>query len=287
MALNHFVATMFFTGEGVGWSESHSLELEQAFIDHDAAMVQLRDLANRRALLLGRQCYISGLRVSARGVTGDSVPEEVNLRASKLAKDFGLQGGLVPDCTQPDVALLVRFGAFLPGRQKNLYMRGIWDQIEEEGGKYTSNIFFDALIKNYLEPLTDAASPWGWWGRQGERAEFRVMGYSSTPEATVTVNLGEDAFTEQEIGKRHVVRFSGVNVKSPLNGQQVVVPTGPRTIELAKPLGLAAFHTKGRMYRNTNGHISYRRFTIRKIVTRETGAPFFRSAGRQPARPRA
>lgn len=277
-------ATLFFEGRGRGWTESYWRPGAPG--DHDAQVDITMALAAHRAQLLGRECWIKAYRISTEGTGPDALLKYVELR-HKGKKTTGPDGiaALAPQAAQPDVGLLVRCSNIGRTKHKYIFLRGIWDVVENEHGKYTPTPEWNPLFQKYAEHLE--ANEWGWYG-VGSKIKSRLVSATRDAKDQVTFVFVDDMVAADQVGKRTRVRISGVNNgKSELNRTHVVEVLDRKTLKTEYTTSCPTHVVGGFGATQVMQFIDIKHVDDQKIVTRECGAPLLESPGRQKARRRA
>jgi len=269
--------TMIFNGRSHGWTESYTLDM--ASLNYVDAMNQLKDLADDRWPLLGKQTAITGLRISRMDRKNDGFT-------------MNYQRGPTQGCDndEPDACLVVQCHDQNFQRHKTTFLRGIPDDIDIQFGVFVSApCNFEELFNNFVVQLRGIAGQWGWWGRPltgPVRAD--LQGYATVAGKVGTITFLTPLFAGQPPNAKVLVTFGGVNTpaKSTLNGQQVCIVDSDTTCHLAIPLAAFPWTHGGHGLFVPSEHVGIRGVTISRIGTRRVGAPLLASRGRQRARGR-
>lgn len=271
-------ATFFFEGRIKGWTESYYRPglNNSHFVHYEEAYA----LAVKRAQLLGVESEIKAIRISTEGLIGDALLRYVNLKAQPTKTTPAGNAATPPRGTaQPDVALLLRCHDALGQHHKYVYLRGIWDQIENQNGLYTPNADWVAVLDQYIGALV--GGQWGWMGvtaRNIERLQSAVTDENSLVQFTFQGNI----FAGVPLGQRRQIRISGVNDgRSSLNRVHTVQILSATTCRTEFSTAIPATVKGGKGVLNTLGLIDIAGADAQKIVTRECGAPLLESPGRR------
>lgn len=267
-------ATLFFQVNSFGWTESFFwLTTSNNLVVQSAA---LNVIAQKRAVLLGSQAFIKAQRVSV---------EYDDLGAKRVGDSFlsynRYNGSGTPGADDPDTAVLVTARNLVAQRRRNMFLRGIWDDVNGAGGFYLPTIagWQTAYNSWMVAMLTQAAG----WMASDRRGEFNLVTYTMSPTSgTVNVQLEGTPFLAPN-DARQEVRFSGVNNKSALNGMKLVDPVDVDNCNLVKPLALLPYSFGGKMIAYLNHFEQFSTIDAQKIVTRRAGAPLLQSRGRRRA----
>jgi hypothetical protein len=272
-------ATLFFQTGSFGWTESFLWD-GQTTNDLNPHMASLQILAQKRAALLGAQSFIKAERVSFETdlaglpVNGDSV-----LVYSRY------NGASTPQSDDPDARVLVTMRNLVAAKRRNMFLGGIWDDVNGLGGFYLPGTpGWQTAFNSWSAAML--ARQIGWWS-YGRVAEANVSGYIDDPDSgIVIVTLDDGIFGAGPYSKQRV-RIAGVNVRSPLNGSWVGTPTAVASFQLDKPLALLPYVAGGTLRTYARVFEAAASIDGQKIVTRRAGAPLLQSRGRRRAQIRA
>lgn len=268
--------TLVFEMRQKGWTESwykyfgDGLSLNLAF---GSALA----LSDWRFPLLGAQGRIKAIRLSDEAVKNDALLRYVDIKPP----------GHWPNCDEPDASVLVRCADAAYKRYKHVYLRGLWDDVDIEGGRLVAAGpgDYDLKLGAYCQHLKEAQ--WGWMGiNKAAKVKANITGYTSDDEGRVVFTLDSQVFDALQVKTRQVVRISGLNnpYGSPLNGDVVVYVTAQAACYTVDPRGVLPFRSNGVMTRNPKEFIQVQNADVQKICTRRVGPPLLESVGRQKAR---
>jgi hypothetical protein len=271
-------ATLFFQQGSFGWTESFFWSV--ASNDLNAQMASLQIIAQKRAAILGTQAFVKAERVSFE-TDQDGLPVSGD---SFLAYTRYL-GQTFNGSDDADAAVLVTMRDVTAHRRRNMYLRGIWDDVNGAGGFYLPGITgWQSGFNNWAAAML--ARQVGWMPST-VIARGAVANYTVDPvTGYVTVVCDGDPFAAT-VGKKQEVRFTGVNVRSPLNGMQLVTPFNATSCNLEKPLALLPYVGGGTVAVYGHSFNVVSTIDAQKIVTRRAGAPLLQSRGRRRPRVRA
>lgn len=280
--------SIFFQQDGKGWSESFLYKglSEDLGVHAD----WLRDVITFRRKLMGENTKIHAYRVSfetdAAGnpVVGDSLLRYVDR--------VGMSGQTSEDA---NTALLITQRNSTRKQRRNVFMRGIWDSIVENGGVY--NVTLPAWVAVY-EPWISAMRQGrtgvkeggaGWVHRSASTADRAVTGYTFTDDTRCVLTFAPAlVFAGQVKSGRQHVRVTGVNVASPLNGDLLVdVDIDGVHMTTVKPIAAKPFVSPGKVRFYEQGFTEALDYDGQKIVERRVGAPLLEQRGRSKAKPKA
>jgi hypothetical protein len=272
--------TLFFEATTWGWSESYWYNSGTG--THVSTMGELKKLATARAQLLGNGAFVKARRVSTEGVGPDAYLVYDNITPTFKTDADGK--GVVEELDHEDAAVLVRCNNADFRVHKHIFLRGIWDSIDINHGKYAPNASWNARMLRFLNALS--AGQWGWWGVTNRLPKVPMTTYAPIASGQVRITFQEAVFPANTIDKKVKVRISGVNGKSVLNGEQLVVPESMTSCVTLKPLGVTPYRFGGYGSYAEYGFIGISSAEDQKIVERKAGAPLLQSRGRQRARAR-
>lgn len=279
----HYKATFVFELHQHGWTESYHTDNEVVGL---AQILVLADnLAKARAELLGKEAILKAIRVSSEDEKNDALLRYVNYKGIGIGDNPAVAP---PECDDPDTAVQVRCENVFGNRHKLIYLRGIWDDINIEGGKLKKiDLVWNTRFDFFAGKLK---ADWGWWGVDAQPKRTQVItGYTVSPEGIVTITTGGDFFQAGEIGPDKFVkaRISRLNrSQSELSGEVILNPLTATTAKTVSTYGLYPFSSNGRIV--ISGYRVWDMATViqQKIVTRRAGAPLLESRGRAKKRSR-
>lgn len=264
-------ATWFFEQRGRGWS----LSLWKTFGIGQLDRVQGSALALSPFLagITGAQTKIIGVRTSDEAIINDSIPQEVSFA-----------GNALHESEDPNTSVTIRMQTQDRSRRKDIFMRGVWDDlitkggiIDQDNGAWAQQ--FSALTAQLL------LNSWGWMGRDVGTV-VNITNYVVAADGMVTFTLDAPLFPVPLVNSRQSVRISGLNNRSSiLNGQQVVIVKAANSAQTVKAFGAGPFTATGRMRFNTKTLILPSFIATFRVGERRVGAPFFQRRGRRSARP--
>jgi hypothetical protein len=225
------------------------------------------------AALTGSSTKVNGVRTSDESILGDAIPQEV------------LFPGVVGrDSEDANTSVTIRMQTQDRSRKKDIFMRGIWDDLITKGGTIDqqNGLWFQQFSAFTARVLLDS---WGWMGRDVSTTA-NITNYVSAADGTVSFTLDANLFPAPLVNTRQAVRISGLNNRSSiLNGQQVVIATAVNAAKTVKSFGAGPFIGVGRMRFSTKTLILPQFINAVKVGERRVGAPFFRQRGRLRNRP--
>jgi len=126
-------ATLFFQTNSFGWTESFFWQILSN--DLTPQMASLQVIAQKRAALLGAQSFVKAERVSFE-FDGDGLP----VTGDSFLQYNRYNGATVPQADDPDTGVLVTQRNLVAARRRNMFLRGIWDDVNGAGGFYLPTI---------------------------------------------------------------------------------------------------------------------------------------------------
>lgn len=263
-------STWFFIQGSKGWS----LSLWKTFAVGQLDRTQGTALAAAPfwAALTGNETKLHAVRTSDEAVTGDSILEEVSFKGNDQT-----------DSEDPNTTMVIRMQTQDRARKKNIFMRGIFDNLIVGGGrKSTLSVQWDKDFRALVDFLI--TNNYGWVGRDATTLT-NITNYVSDANGIVTFTLDGNLFLAGDIGKRKPVRISGLNnSNSILNGQQVVIVTAQNGMKTFRGFGVGPFTGIGRARYTTKDLVIPSLITLGRVGERKAGAPFLQQVGRRPNR---
>lgn len=273
--------TYFFEGRARGWTESYWYSSPDGV--HANSVGDVQKLANVRVGLLGLECYIKAYRISNEGTGPDALLEYDRFAPKPILDSAG--NAVNTNTAQSDVALQIRCENEPRSAHKFVFMRGIWDSVEQNHGQYVTNDKWDAAMRAFRSVLV--RDPWGWIGVTFKN-KVRLANYVQDADDIVTFTTVDPLFDAGLEKKKTTIRISGVNDgRSAANKTHIVQIVDRSTAKSEKKLALGNRHTGGFVAWQKRDFIKIKFATDQKIVSRECGAPLLESPGRQKAKARA
>jgi len=271
-------ATLIFQTGSFGWTESFLWAVLSNDLNLQNASLQV--IAQKRAALLGAQSFIKAQRVSFESdQDGNAVAGDSFLAYNRY------NGAQTPTSDDPDTAVLVTMRNLVAQHRRNMFLRGIWDDVNGQGGFYLPSVAgWQSAFNSWAAAML--ARQAGWWHNTKSAPKVVSNYVMASPSGYVTVTMELDAFGAGPYVKQ-VVRFQGINVTSPINGTQLVTPISATECVLEKPLALLPYTGGGVMFTYTRSIDVASTIDAQKIVTRRAGAPLLQSRGRRRGRVRA
>jgi len=277
--------TAFFgSDEGYGWSETHHISASTPVTDLLPFLTNFDALMNnQRRPLLARDCHLDGIRVAYRTGTG---------AIASSARRY--QPSVYPTNTRkgsaPTIAAKLRMGELSNQQFSDVYLRGFWDEIEENEELQFTNAAGAAwklLLDSYVNALV--ANQYGWLGiLEVSTTRGRVTGYNVDINGIVTftvdVTSGPGLGAVGELISVRVARLNGSN--STLNTTHIVEVTSATTFRTVQQTAALPFLSAGSYVAAEKDFLRYTGQQYTVLAKRSMGAPFGHTPGRRPARAR-
>ena len=237
----------------------------------------LTNIAPLRAALLGKDAAIEGLRVSYRDPTS----------IKSWSQNFEMLGNQDQPVAEPFVSLDFKFRGANNTRQKWVYLRGIWDSVEEDAN-YTpaKGIGWQDKLDAWKNALI--ANAYGWPGVDDVKSKKGVVStFASNVNGTVTFTTDFDFSTVMANGSRIQVSIARLNNSHSVLNRTHIVYTNGTELTTAVPTAAGAFESKGTFRYRVVFPYLYTSGDPMHIGKRSAGRHFFDSPGRLGAKPRS
>jgi len=289
----YFRVTYGFTMSGQGMSETSVFPgpdstSSQQFYDAVALPIALK-----RKELLAREAVLIACRVAkVRNVDGtvarrNVFPKKLNLRSALTA---GYNAG-----DQPNACAVVAGSTADGDDTKRISMRCIPDEIVTDGGGYNAS-----GANGWGTRFTDWATLYqsaqaGWFAQKPLAGPVNLTNYTINVNNTIKFTAETDIFADGDVGKVRMVRVSGVNAGSVVNGEHQVRVTTKAQVTTLKSLAVFPYSFGGQIVSYVypepfvaGGSVQQVPPTwyVSKIGTHKSGRPFASTVGRRPNRPR-
>lgn len=267
-----------FEQSGYGWTENYFQETSDDTLT--TSFASLEKIATKRAACLAAEATITFITISAETDTGDSIVGNF--------KNTPYTGNSQFHSANPFTALLVRRRGQTGNNRSQVYLRGIPDDLEQNGGKFTPAEVPDWT--KYLDAFTASmranAEAWGFLGRHPTNSgKALVQTITQNANGQPVVTFKTNLFTDPaEIGKKVRLSLSGVQGAASVNGTRVVVPTSQTVAEFIDRIPMFPYTGGGTGRVSRPGLVVIHNQTPLRIVSRKPGAPLFRSRGRSRER---
>ena len=250
-----------------------------------------------RVQLLAGNATLSYIRYSQIGLPFNVQVYALN-QLGLFYGDKGVPPGL--NLINPGLSLLLRCNQIGGGAVKSIFLRGLPYVIVKDS-LYSPTNQWTTAFNNYTNFLTgflaqqQFSTPWGWWGIQS-KVTAPVLKYTLGAAAPtlyqVTVTTGPVPATNQPLfagiapGTKLLVRFTGINGKSELNGNQVVLVVDPSDVITTHQFGVVPYAFGGKAAYQVFGFHGFQFITPQRLQTRKAGRTLFLEAGRSRNRVR-
>lgn len=265
--------TFFFEACPKGWTESWWVDRPDANLRN--AYAQSLDVAGKRANLLGEGAVLKAIRVSSESLNNDSYLIYVNLTPNPIGTDE-----FAPDLADLDIAVLTVAHGDDYRKRKHTFLRGFWDSIEVNGGKFDgpNKAAWVMRFNNWATALKTAE--YGWIGTES-RLTSDLTGYTVDAQNRVVFTLKDDLFLAPDFGEKTNIRIGFLPCNNSLNGVHVVTITSANSVTTYKPTPAIPYTTGGKFTISEYGFIELEEMGPQKIVPRKSGAPLLVTPGRR------
>jgi hypothetical protein len=254
-------------------------------------------LAPKKNQIMGDQSSIVSCEVSVELDNG--TPPQPVLGDSML-KDGPAGSALQADSADPDVALLLRCSNSTRQRRRNVFVRGIWDSIEIQGGRFSPGsatgawqTYWNAYIAA-LQGMGDVGIQGAGWLRTDKNIITAINTYknpvvSAIQDANgfVDITFMNNMTWPNGLNQRNKVRINTARVKSSLSGSLIVVPSSATLCKTAFPV--AIFTQPTTAWYGYTVSVSFQTITFydpERITVRRAGKISGVTPGRAKARPK-
>lgn len=240
----------------------------------DAAQDVAFELARRWQGMAGEQTVFQAVRISDAETEG------------RHGKTYyrSLPGVTGKGSAASNVALNIVLSTFNNQENKIIQFRGFWDDIEVTGGAVDrGNAAFNTAFASWIQYIQQ--QQFGWRGVSANTIR-NVTSYTTNANSIVTLTHDGAPFPFGVMDVRKRARLTGINVKSVLNGEQIIRVSGENTVTLVKPIAAGPFISPGRITVSAFTFRVAQNGVIGRIGKRQAGAPLLRSRGRSPVRAR-
>ena len=265
--------SFIFSENGYGWTENYVVNTS-TMSPTNVYLTQLGDLVNARLNLLGTGASLDYARISVIG-------QPRNARLIALQNGAGRYGAAA---AHPNLALLCRMYPGAAGSSKSLFMRGIPGSIVGPDGVYTPNSTWNTPLQTWISIISSTGqNKYGWYGTISPQVS-NVNSYTVNVSEQVTVIMATPIFGQVQNNTRTLVRFSGINGKSELNGQWPVTVIDGSTCQTVGQFGLQPYRYGGKATWTSKAFQAIAGVSPLRIDTRKAGKEYFLEPGRRGAR---
>lgn len=277
-----FKQTLIFEGAGHGWTEN--LYFHHDTDDLNAAMIQVGQVKNKRAALLGKQFHIKGERVAL--IVNQAGQPVTN---KSLLRKFYIPGDPNENGEDTGTSLQVQFVNSAQTDKKLLFLGGPWAGVFPFANAYVEKYKnWQTLFQSWAAAVITAKM--GWLAR-GVSQEAKITDYDFFPgTGHTTFVLGGAGITWAAGNPPTRVAVEFPTRRHPLDGTYLVVPSQPLQCTTAAPRPAPPFTVEGTMrlysYNLVRMDVTtgQRTGTItgQNPVGRKRGRPLLSSRGRAP-----
>lgn len=280
-----FRVTFGFAGANTGWSETHA-KLDTA-TDPLALAPVCREIAAKRALMLGSEFYVNAIRI-ARYAKEDGT----RFRGVKLVKEVFAQpnAGQAGWGAEPAaVALKVRGDSrastqnpLFDANENETFLGGpIDDCVDTAGRVYPGRRGLGSAFASWAGLMT--ANNFGWLASE-TIVDTGIVGIDQNEDGTVRFQVSSATIPPLVQGQTYKARVRRVNGgNSPLNGEIILTCTGNLQLDSYEIIGLALAQTGGRIriYKQVQPFVAYGTLTLNSEAgNHKRGRPFLSKPGR-------
>lgn len=285
-----FKITMVFSYDGYGWTESYLLQTPGTPTPFNVWVGQGLNLASNRGGLLVPAASMDYVRIS---MVGTRFASQVfpGIGAGTWCAGSNIRG-CTADGLPPNVALLMNWEPFVPGPEKHTFLRGLPSDINVNG-KYVPTPVWNKASTIWQNTLYGTGLPagyaWGWWGVTSSTSA-QVTGYLQNPTGTVTITASQNLWAGVPLGTKVLLRVSGVNYKSTLNGTNVYYTAGQNSCTTKDQIAVSPFVSPGKveypLFGFLQGAFTAGAIQFERLQSRKCGRQLFLEHGRAPIRVR-
>jgi hypothetical protein len=266
-------------------SFSESWYHEASNTNLNALVPKAREYCQARALMLGAPCYIYAFRISDVSSVVD--------RALLIYETFlGIQtkdsnGNFIHGAAASNVALNALFQNADGSKEKLIQLRGIWDDVEFEGGAFRAGeAEFQTVFINYAVKVRQLG--FGWLAKSGASIVSPLASYAIQANGVLRFSFSGGFFNlaQTPVGTHVPIRLRGMVDSKNLNGPITVVVTGADSADTLKPIAARPWISSGQAVRNNTSPVVADSGRIQRIGKRQAGAPLLQSVGRSSNRAR-
>jgi hypothetical protein len=264
-----------FSGPDHGWRETWFIQ--QSFSSGlQAALALFATTVGSRRLLLGAQASIKAIEASCEQ---DDVGNPV-LNDSIL--QYVYQNGYSSeDCADLDLTVVTNCSTTLRNHSRNVYLRGFWDSIEVQGGKYVPppGSTWTAKYNSWVAAM--AAIGVGYLNGI-KSVGFPITTYTQLVDGQVGLTFAAPGPWAAGVPSKPVqIRINTSRQKSVLSGIQIVQPLTATTANTVDKIAVFPFTGVGwRAFTYTKQFLITPNIDPRRIGRRAVGRPLLVTAGR-------
>ena len=282
--------TFGFAGKGQGWGETHAMISN--FNNPRDTMPALKDIASKRAQMLGREFEIVAIRVARYATEGGVRQRGVYLEKGSWKNQFSTEGyGAEPAA----VALLAKGYAVQSQTQPQFnanisqtFLGAPIDECVDNGGKvYEGKRSLGANFASWRGAMI--AANLGWLAAD-TILDVPILTIAQNANGTVRLTMPPLLVPTLTVGQAYRARVRQVNSGvSPLNGEIVLRVFSETQLDTLEVIGLGLMQSGGfvRVYRQVQPFIGYSDLVLQGVAAKhKRGRPFGSSPGRARKRVR-
>lgn len=276
---NTIKASYVFSGPDHGWRETWYFQQTDTALS--TAYNTFNSTVPSRRLLLGAQASIKAIEVSVeldaagQPVLNDSLPGYIYQ-----------QGFQSEDCADLDLAVLTLCASTGWNRRRFIYLRGFWDSIEVQGGKYVPppGSTWTAKYNSWVAAMN---AIFVGWLTSTKSAPFPITGYTQQANGQVRITFAGPGPWAAGVPALPVqIRINTARQPSKLSGLKVVQPLTATTCDTIDKIAVFPFTGVGwRAFVYTKAFVASPNITPQRIAKRGVGRPLLVSRGRAGAAP--
>jgi hypothetical protein len=267
-----------------GWTEVYFQK--QDSVNLSLILPIARRLAEKRELLLGKEVTLPHITISVEGVAGQVA--EID------ATDDPWSGNVNFSAAAPGVSALLNYFTEDNRRRSKKYLRGIFDDLEVQGGKIVRTDATQNAFDVWTRSMTKfqgqlKADNWGWPAKDDTLTTTSpILSLDDGTDGYITITAKNPVFNlPAEQDKKINVRLAGLNDCPVLNGAQVVTVSSATVCKLAKKAAHFDWSAGGKITVNRFSFVQIATFDlVTQVVKRKTGRPKGVPLGKLRARKR-
>lgn len=279
--------TIMFDMLSRGWSETFWVSGLSTNLNDYVQFVN--NVCNKRRLLL---CSVARLYAFRISFESDSAGNP--LKGDSILTYFNQFGNTSNVGTDPDLAAMIVYRSANASRHKNQFLRGIPDGVQNPNGQYNPNLAgWSTNLAAYFVALTagqqSVVNAGVGWVSHNIVYTDTIVDYvvNSSNQVVLTIANGVVFKPTGLVNTgRQMIRVAGLNGKSTLNGQLLVVPNSSVEFTTVRPIAVTPYKLPGIVSFYDAFYTPAPSYAVQKIVSRRTGAPFLQPRGRARVRVR-
>lgn len=283
-----YKCTMIFDYDGYGWSESYVMS-DPASQGLNIAYKLFTKIAQNRISLLVQKARLSYIRIGTIGTRFATQTSYFNNTGQwGLAPYLDQTGGLG---LHPNDSLLLRWTPTIAGPEKSTFIRGI-PQVINQNGVYVPTPNWSKALSRYFTGFNSLAGVAMGWVGVLSNTRAPLMTYAQNLDETVLITVkpipatGAAMFAGLAIGSKIVLRVSGVNYKSVLNGTNNYLVVSPTQASTVDKIAVQPYQFGGSVEFPTFGFTGIAAGEDERLMTRKCGREYFLEHGKSSRRTR-